>query len=144
MRVGRSWIIGIFGAILLISGVSIYTWYGLDKTPPPRIEIIPDSHDFGVVPYRAVAKYFTLKNRGGSLLRITGLSTSCGCTEATVEKEELLPGEETRLLVTFDPNLMSEPVVGKIYRVVYVTTNDPSLPEAEIEIRATVEEGGES
>lgn len=143
MRRGRSWIVGIFGIILLISGVSIYSWYGVDDTPPPRIEITPAFHDFGVVPYRAVEKNFTVKNGGGSLLRITGLSTSCGCTVAAVENRELLPGEETRLHVTFDPNLMSEPVVGEIYRVVYVTTNDPSRPEAEIEIRATVKERNE-
>lgn len=144
MNVGRSWIVGIFGAILLIAGVSLYSYFGLDETPPPRIEITPASYDFGVIPYQAVEKRFTLKNGGGNLLRITGLSTSCGCTQAVIEKEELLPGEETDLLVTFDPNLMSERLEGEVYRVVYLKTNDPSRPEAEIEIRATVEESDAS
>ncbi|MFQ6033893.1 MAG: DUF1573 domain-containing protein, partial [Candidatus Bipolaricaulia bacterium] len=111
---------------------------------PPRIEIVPGSSDFGVISYRAVERSFTVRNVGGSPLQITGLSTSCGCTSAKIGREELLPGEETELLVTFDPNLMEERLEGEIYRVVYVKSNDPRQPEVEIEIRATLKESDES
>jgi hypothetical protein len=144
MRMNRSWIFIILGALLIIAGISLYSYFGLDQASPPRIEIAPSSYDFGVIPYQAVERSFIVRNIGGSTLRITGLSTSCGCTRAEIEEEELLPGEETELLVTFDPNLMSERLEGKVYRVVYVKSNDPEQPEAEIEIWATLEESDES
>ncbi len=61
-----------------------------------------------------------------------------------MEKRELLPEERAELLVSFDPNLMSERVVGEIYRVIYVKSNDPARPEIEIEIKATLKGSNES
>lgn len=132
------------GAVLVIAVFGLYNYLGLDQASPPRIEITPNSYDFGAIPYRAVEKKFTVKNLGGSPLRITGLSTSCGCTRAEMEKRELLPGEEAELLVTFDPNVMSEQLEGEVYRVAYVKSNDPERPEVEIEIRARLEESDEN
>jgi len=136
----RSWLLIALGALVIIAALGLYGYFfGLDRASPPRIEITPSSYDFGVIPYQAVEKGFTIRNIGGSPLRITGISTSCGCTRAEIQKEELLPGEETELLVTFNPNLMSERIVGEVYRVVYIKSNDPARPEVEIEIEATLE-----
>ncbi len=147
MRTNRSLLWIISGVIIVIAGISLYSYFNLNQPSPPRIAISPSSYNFGVIPYQAVAKRFTVRNIGGSPLLITGISTSCGCTSAEFEstsakigKEELLPGEKTELLVTFDPNLMEERLVGEVYRVVYVKSNDPKRPEAEIEIRATLKE----
>lgn len=139
MGMDRTPLLTILGLLLIIAAFSLYSYFGLNRASPPRIEVIPASYDFGTIPYRAVGKKFTVKNIGESPLRITGLSTSCGCTRAEIEKEELLSGEETELLVTFDPNLMSERIVGEVYRVVYIKSNDPARPEVEIEIKATLE-----
>jgi len=139
------------GAILVIAGISIYSYFNLSRPSLPRIAVSPRSYDFGVIPYRAVKKSFTIRNVGGSPLLITGISTSCGCTSAEIGstsaeigREELLPGEKTELMVTFDPNLMEERLEGEVYRVVYVRSNDPRQPEVEIEIRATLKEDDES
>jgi len=140
----RSWLFIALGALFVIAGISLYSYFDSDRPSPPRIEITPSSYDFGVIPYQAVERSFIVKNVGGSPLRITGLSTSCGCTQAKIEEEVLLPGEETELLVTFDPNLMEERLEGEVYRVVHVKSNDPAQPEVEIEIWATLEEGDES
>jgi len=131
------------GTLVVIAGLGLYGYLGLERASPPRIEIVPGSYDFGVIPYRAVEVSFTVRNIGGSPLKIEGISTSCGCTRAAAAKEELLPGEETELRVTFDPNLMEERLTGRIYRVVYVKSNDPERPEVEVEIWATLEEGDE-
>jgi len=139
----RPWLLLALGTLVIIAGIGLYGYLGLERVTPPRIEIVPSSYDFGVIPYRAVEVSFTVRNTGGSPLKIEGVSTSCGCTRAEVKKEELLPGEETELLVTFDPNLMEERLTGRIYRVVYVKSNDPERPEVEVEIWATLEEGGE-
>ncbi len=141
MRMNRTLLLAILGLILIIAAFSFYSYFGLDRASPPRIEIVPASYDFGIIPYRAVEKAFTVRNTGGSPLRITGVSTSCGCTRAELQEDELLPGEETELRVTFDPNLMSERIVGEVYRVVYIKSDDPNRSEIEIEIRATLLEG---
>lgn len=139
----RAWLFIGLGALVVIAAFALYSYLALERMPPPRIEVLPSSYDFGVIPYRAVEKSFTVRNAGGSPLKIMGISTSCGCTRAELEREELLPGEETELLVTFDPNLMEEHLTGRIYRVVYIKSNDPERPEVEIELWATLEEGDE-
>ena len=105
----------------------------------PKISVSPEAWDFGEMPSETVSKTFTLQNSGTLPLEIKRLSTSCGCTTATVGKDNLQPGELTDLVVQFDPNAMETPVVGKVLRIVYIKSNDPNLPELEIEITANVQ-----
>jgi len=116
-------------AMLSVSGCA-------NKTP--KIEIIPDSYDFGNVPYEKIKHTFLVRNAGAAPLEIKGVSTSCGCTKATVESETIMPGETTNLLVTFDPNIMGDNETGEILRVIYIKSNDPGQPEVEVEIKANV------
>ncbi|WP_457555769.1 DUF1573 domain-containing protein [Candidatus Pyrohabitans sp.] len=109
----------------------------------PRVEIAPASHDFGTIGYEEVRKVFVVKNAGDAPLEIRAVSTSCGCTRAYINETVIPPGGEAELLVTFDPRLMEVEVLGKVYREVYVLTNDPSRGEVVIPITAFVakEEG---
>lgn len=76
---------------------------------------------------------FYVKNVGSETLEIYSVSTSCGCTEAEVEKKELSPGERTKLTVTYDPSVHPGQV-GKMKRIVYVKSNDPLNEEVELEL----------
>lgn len=106
---------------------------------PGRIEITPASWDFGEIPRTAVSHTFTVTNVGQGPLEITGVSTSCGCTMAQVDQTLLGPGQQTALKVTFDP-LAHEGRSGRFLRLVYVRSDDPEMPEAQIEIHVTVRE----
>ena len=114
----------------------------LDMTSPHGIKIMPHSYNFGVIPRLPVKKDFIVKNTGGKLLLINGTNTSCGCTTAGIKKKKLTPGEQTRLLVTFDPNVMNKEMTGDIYRIVFIRSNDPGQPEIKNEIRATLKKFG--
>ncbi|NOY07695.1 MAG: DUF1573 domain-containing protein [Spirochaetes bacterium] len=138
MRINRFPLFIITGALLVVAAFGFYNYFRLDITSPPGIEITPHSYNFGVIPRRPVEKDFIVKNTGGKLLLITGINTSCGCTTAVIKKKKLTPGEQTKLLVTFDPNVMNKGMTGDIYRIVYIRSNDPERLEVKIEIRATL------
>lgn len=103
---------------------------------PPRIVVEPPSQDLGERPQELIELTYTIRNEGGSPLKIEKLSTSCGCTRAEVDKEVLAPGESTKMRVTLDPT--EDDLYGNILRVVYIRSNDPAHPEVEVEFRVTI------
>jgi hypothetical protein len=106
---------------------------------PPKIQLSINSFDLGNInPDQGVREeIFLVKNEGGQPLDIVSVSTSCGCTEAEVESEEILPGEQTKLSVTYDPSVHPE-LTGKIKRVVYIKSNDPIQEEVELELTGNI------
>ena len=134
------WVIGV---IIVIGVIAFYQYSNLDdKTnvddKKPRIEVTPAFYDFGDIPYEKVEYNFSVNNKGRGILEITRISTSCGCTKGTIDKELISSGETANLLVSIDPNLMEEDIAGKIERTVYIKSNDPDNPEIEIELRANI------
>ncbi|MBM4466614.1 MAG: DUF1573 domain-containing protein [Chloroflexi bacterium] len=130
----------LIGLVSLIGGAA----YGYARSVPSptaqagRIKITPASWDFGEIPPTAkVSHTFTVTNVGQGPLDITGVSTSCGCTTAEVDRTRLKPGEQTTLRVTFDPQAHGGST-GRFLRLVYVRSNDPERPEVQIEIHVTV------
>jgi hypothetical protein len=105
----------------------------------PRIELSTTSFDLGNVdPDNGIrTETFFVKNTGNAVLEITSVSTSCGCTEAEVEAEEILPGKQAKLTVEYDPSVHPN-LTGKIERVVYVQSNDPLQEEVELEITGNI------
>jgi hypothetical protein len=118
------------------------------RAPADRPEIIvePESYDLGEV--RMADGYaftqFTVRNVGKSALIIDGISTSCGCTMASLDGSpfygmsghggdgasppgwtyEILPGETADLTVRYNPNMHPD-FRGDATRTVYITSNDP-------------------
>jgi hypothetical protein len=103
---------------------------------PPRIVVEPPSQDLGERPQELIELTYTIRNEGGSPLKIEKLSTSCGCTRAEVEKDVLAPGESTPMRVTLDPT--EDDLYGDILRVIYIRSNDPANPEVEVEFHVTI------
>lgn len=101
----------------------------------PKIELSTTSFNLGDInPDEGTrTETFYVKNTGDSILVISSVSTSCGCTEAEVGSEEILPGEQTELVVHYDPTVHPG-IVGEIKRVVYIKSNDPSNEEVELEL----------
>ncbi|MFA4871667.1 MAG: DUF1573 domain-containing protein [Patescibacteria group bacterium] len=108
----------------------------------PAIQITPAAFDWGTVIYGEIAqKTFTIANAGNQPLEILRLSTSCGCTKATMAENDkiIAPGQSAEMSVTFDPAVHQDDMdLGEIVRVVYIKSNDSQKPEAEVELRAKV------
>jgi len=105
------------------------------------LEVIPASYDFGNIKASdgVVTHSFVIKNIGSKTINILGVSTSCGCTSANVDKESLAPGETANLNATFDPNA-HEGLTGLLKRIVYIRTDNEAEPETQIKLTVTVEE----
>lgn len=85
------------GSVLDSNGVAI------DEDKLPVISFEEDFHDFGKIKSGEKITYaFKFKNTGKSLLIISNVSTSCGCTVSAYPKQPINPGEESSVDVSFD------------------------------------------
>ena len=134
-------------SLLVILGIAIY---GYLKSVPaaenptadaPKIEITPQSFDFGEIKYGEIAEYtFKVKNSGKEVLEIKRVATSCGCTTAKVSPDKIEPGQTADLLVSYDTGAMSgSHGRGKQERIIYVKSSDPANPQVQAMIYATVQ-----
>lgn len=114
----------------------------ITDTEGPRIALRRDLHDFGVIPQYGgtVETAFVVANNGTENLEIGQITTSCSCTTASIAETIIEPGNETTLTVVFDPNLHEEPL-DVFTRTVFIPTNDPNTPEAEVRIQVDIAEG---
>ena len=134
-RIGKILPFTLFAILLAATACTV-----LAKSPG-RIELSTTTFDFGTISNRkAVSQEFTVRNTGQGELSIVGVSTSCGCTTAQIDKQQLAPGETAQLTVTFDP-LVHNGATGEFVRVVYVRSDDPDTPEATLTVHVTVVEG---
>jgi hypothetical protein len=125
-------------AVALVAAVAV----GYAAIPQARgqIELSATEFDFGTIPNTGpVSQVFQIRNAGDGPLKIGGVSTSCGCTTAQVGSQQLAAGESTDLTVTYDP-LTHNGAAGDFMRLVYIRSDDPDTPEANLSIRVTVVE----
>jgi hypothetical protein len=104
-------------------------------TSKARLEVEPETHDFGRVKQdQKLAKEFLLRNVGTEDLTILRISTSCGCTAAEPEVKVIRPGASTSLKVIFETRRYE----GQVERTVAVATNDARRNKL-IKLKAFVE-----
>jgi hypothetical protein len=69
----------------------------------PVLSFEEDFHDFGKLYSGELVTYaFKFKNTGKSMLLISNVGTSCGCTVTAFPKQPIKPGEESTIDVKFD------------------------------------------
>ncbi len=74
-----------------------------DKNVMPVISFNEDFHDFGKLSSDEIVSYaFKFTNTGKSILVISNVATSCGCTVTDYPKKPVKPGEESMIDVKFD------------------------------------------
>lgn len=112
---------------------------------PPIIKVIPETHNFGKIPPKKISHTFSVENIGESPLEIYRVSTSCGCTKASIDTKMIEPGETAKVIVNFEPALHRSFKKGEVVpmrRTIYIRSNDPRTPEKTVFITATVIGGG--
>ena len=107
-----------------------------DKSAEGPILVFSETeHDFGEVKQKQSVKHiFKFKNKGDALLVIDKVKATCGCTGTLLSKDEIQPGEEGEIKVTFNTGMSS----GKKNKQIYVHSNDPSQPAAKLQIMANI------
>ena len=101
----------------------------------PDIDVI-DSYDMGtVVKGELAVADLAVRNRGDGSLTVVGVSTSCGCTSATLTPMVIPAGGEGRLHIEYD-STAHESDLGRIDRSIFISSDDPD--EDDVQIRFTV------
>jgi len=101
----------------------------------PEITFEELVHNFGnVEPGSKNICEFKFTNTGGSLLKITDVSKSCGCTAHTLEKMEYEPNESGTLKIEYHAS--SQP--GPSHKTLTVSSNDEAKPAVELVIKAEI------
>ena len=100
-----------------------------------KVEWKERAHDFGTVAERGgkVSCEFTFTNRGEAPLIIRRVEPGCGCAVARWPRRPVAPGEEGRIVVTFNPQGRE----GKFLKRVMVYTN-AAPPNHELRIEGSV------
>ncbi len=107
----------------------------------PMLSADTSIHDFGEVdPFAGpVSTDILITNNSDQTVTINRLSTSCGCTTATMDTADFTPGESRKMKITFDPAVHQDQR-GEITRMVYLQNSDPQNPEMTIELIGNVVE----
>ncbi len=81
-------------------------------------------------------------NYGTADLVIEAVTTSCGCTTASVEPSTIQPGGSGALSVQFDSGAHGPDDIGPMIRQVFIASNDPDESEVEFRFLADVLSSG--
>ena len=106
----------------------------------PQIAVEVEKFDFGdVVNGDIVTRELVVRNEGNASLVIDTISTSCGCTTATLDPMTIPAGETAVLHIEFDSGAHGPELNGELIRQVFLTSNDPQQPELVVEFSANVQ-----
>jgi len=95
----------------------------------------PNEWDFGKAKSGEVLKHdFLFKNETKSVLNITSVNTSCGCTASQSDKKSLKPGESTAINVSFN----SHGYLGQVKQFIYINTDNVDLAVVRFAIKAEI------
>jgi hypothetical protein len=105
----------------------------------PDIKLITTHFDFGdVVNGEILSHDIVVSNEGNQPIVAKSVSTTCGCTTATLEPMTIPAGGSANLHITFDSGAHGPELTGQITRQIFITSNDPDQPEAMVEFTANI------
>ena len=105
----------------------------------PDIELGSNQVDLGTVRNGTVEEFSVqVINVGNAPLVIEAVSTSCGCTSASVTPESIGPGGIGELKVVYDSGAHGPEFSGQVQRQVYIASNDPASREEVLNFQVEV------
>ena len=113
---------------MLFMGISLASLAGAEaqgQGSAPHIVCMDSDFDFGrIVDTNRIGHTFHIRNEGEAPLVITKVRTGCGCVEATMRTEPILPHGMAVLDVVF----VTTGRVGPQRKSIYIHSNDPETP----------------
>ena len=105
----------------------------------PAVELETQQFDFGdVVNGLVVEKDLTIRNTGKADLVVETVTTTCGCTTASLDRMTISAGESAILHIEFDSGAHGPDLTGQVMRQVILVSNDPQNPEATVAFVANI------
>jgi hypothetical protein len=107
----------------------------VDLENAPRLKVEPEEWAFGEVwSGTPLETELTITNVGKGTLKLQKPKTSCGCTGSVTGKNELAPGESTKLKITYNTKKNARNVRQKVR----IGSNDPVEPTKVVELHGVV------
>lgn len=129
----KTWLIHFFLLALLLAGCA---------SSKPEIVLELEQYDFGDVVNGDVEKLdINVQNAGAAPLLVDSVSTSCGCTKASLDSMSIPPGGSALLHIEFDSGAHGPELTGELIRQVFINSNDPANPEVVVELSANIIKG---
>ncbi|NOX61715.1 MAG: DUF1573 domain-containing protein [Chloroflexi bacterium] len=114
-------------------------WLSACSAGQPRLALETNAFDFGDIPYgEVVSRDLVVKNEGSAPLVVESVSTTCGCTTASLEPMTIPPGGSAKLHIEFNSAAHGPESAGLQTRQVFLANNDPEQPDAMVEFRVNV------
>jgi hypothetical protein len=106
--------------------------------PQPKIVLVDDFHNFGVVgPTDVVSHEFLIANQGQAPLTISRAYTTCGCTTADFTGTIIPPGKVAIVTMTYDAGF-HDARGQTVSRGIIIENNDPKNPQVELWAQVSV------
>ncbi|GAB4113394.1 MAG: hypothetical protein Kow00103_05430 [Candidatus Caldatribacteriota bacterium] len=130
----RLWLILI--VVILILGAFFIIYNQNQSSLPPTISLSEEKWDFGKIKEDEKPEHiFKIKNNGGQELVINRVRAACGCTATMLSEENIQPGKEAELKVTFNATGYK----GLVTKSIYIESNDPERPKVTLSVSVDVE-----
>ena len=112
----------------------------ISQSDEPRIQLLPSNYDLGKIHQKdgVVSTKFEVKNSSTADIRITEITTSCGCTTAVIDNNLIQPQTSQVLTVNFNPNFHDEPE-GVFSRTIFLQSSDDIEYQAKITVEIVME-----
>lgn len=110
----------------------------ISKTAPwPSVELVEKEYKFGEMGLgESLSHDFVIKNKGEAPLVLEQGRTSCKCTLSNVKDNQIAPGGEAKVTLTWEPK-----AVDKMFRqTATILTNDPQNKSFELVVSGEVVE----
>lgn len=105
----------------------------------PQLELETTAMELGdVVNGDIVEREVAVRNTGEAPLVVGSVSTSCGCTSATLTPMTIAPGETGTLHIKMDSGAHGPELTGRLIRQVFLASNDPARPETQVELTVNI------
>ena len=99
-----------------------------DSFAEPLLNVEQVIEEKSVLTGKEIKGKLVLKNKGDELLKIHGVSSTCGCTTLKLKERRIQPGDEVDLNFVVD----TRGKLGMVEKTITVHSNDPESPWKEI------------
>ena len=113
---------------ILIIALFLFSFSSADSFAEPLLNVEQVIEEKSVPTGKEIKGKLVLKNKGDELLKILGVSSTCGCTTLKLKERKIKPGNVVDLNFLVD----TRGKLGMVEKTITIHSNDPDSPWKEV------------
>ena len=109
---------------ILTIALFLFSFSSADSFAEPLLNVEQVIEEKSVLTGKEIKGKLVLKNKGDVLLKILGVSSTCGCTTLKLKERKIKPGN----VVDLDFVVDTRGKLGMVEKTITVHSNDPDSP----------------